>query len=190
MYLNDLWTDMCPLLLVGVAHAFVHEWQSVCWKRSRKWAKFQTPHRMQRYGHFPRRPFFALLVTAPLSRTHQSHYGCSGCILVLFLSFHFYACLLALFFLLSSQFFCHFDVTLPTENTHCKPCAKALGNDHLKTSCKWTPTLSSRWNLVNTSAAALEEYGKGITPYILAHNFLWATLILYFRQTEVCHSVK
>jgi len=70
----------------------------------------------------------------------------------------------------------------------CKPCAKALGNDHLKTSVNELPP-SVHDDLVNTSAAALEEYGKGITPYILAHTFLWATFIL-LGKTEVCHAVK
>ena len=61
--------DTCALLLVGVKHAsgtvsHVQHWQSICWKNSRKWVRFWTPHQTQRYGHFSRRPFFGSLAAA------------------------------------------------------------------------------------------------------------------------------
>ena len=84
------------------------EWQSVRWKRSlspRKWAKFQTPHWMQGYGRFSRRPLFASLAavlsySSILPRTSRV----SDYLLSLCLRFCFHISLLALSSSLSSQF--------------------------------------------------------------------------------------
>ena len=60
----------------------------VCCKSSRKWARFQTPHRTRGYGWFSRWPFFASLATALLcsSILPWTSQG-SGWILVLCLAF-------------------------------------------------------------------------------------------------------
>ena len=78
-------------------------WQSVCWKSSRKWARFQTPYQGQdmvvsQDGHMYMFLCFAsrcssLLWSSILLQTSRG----SGCILALWLRFHFWASLLALF---------------------------------------------------------------------------------------------
>ena len=72
-HLNNLWTDTCALLLLGVACAFgtvSHVQQSVSSVRTAKHAlkefeevsEVSTPHRRQRCGCFSRRPRVSLLL--------------------------------------------------------------------------------------------------------------------------------
>ena len=83
-YLNNLWTDTCVLVSVGVVRAFwlvVHV-QLKCEPRIEKGMAKHSLKSLRIYGvsHFSRRPcaFFTLLATAPFSRTHWAHHGLHG----------------------------------------------------------------------------------------------------------------
>ena len=116
-HLNDLWSNTCGLLLVGVAHALgtvdhvqqVWEgWQSVCWKSLRMWPQLWTTLNVRIWSFLKTAMHFlcfanrcsSLLCSLFLT---QSSRGC-GCIYALCICFHFRASLLALSSSLMSQF--------------------------------------------------------------------------------------
>ena len=123
VYLNGLWTGRRHVCITASRRGKCF-WDSrpyatsvtkcekdgkAYWKSSRKWVRFRAPHWLQGYGHFSRRPLFALLAAALLySSILPRTSRVSAYILALCLRFHFCVSLLALSSSLS-QFFI-FDV--------------------------------------------------------------------------------